>query len=285
MVCPDGQVMGTIGGGAGEAKVLQVAQSVLATGEKQRVTIDLSGAPQRETQGVCGGQMQVWVERWQGEGAIALSQTIQQRLEQGQPFTLVTPLTQHQNPYEGLSTAPLRDAQVFQEILQPPPTLLIVGAGHCGIQLAKVASLLGFQVVVQDERETWANSQNFPQVKTLFHGSVDAVLKELEHHSQLYAALVTRGFDYDRVALKGLLHREISCRYIGMIGSRKRIRKVIQSLENDGIPPSRFQTLYAPIGLDIGALTPEEIAVSIGAELVLVRRGGTGQPLSHIKSG
>jgi len=273
LVCSDGRMVGTIGGGAGEAKVLRVAQAVLETGEKQLVAIDLSGAPQRETQGVCGGQMQVWVERWQGEGAIALSQRIQHHLEQGQSFFLVTPLTQYQNPHEGSSTYTTEDFQFFQEILEPPPTLLIVGAGHCGIQLAKVAHLIGFQIMVQDERDTWANPENFPQATRLFHDSIASAIDALQHHSHLYVALVTRGFDYDLAALKALLPRKIPCRYIGMIGSQKRVRKVMQVLQEDGIPLDSMPAIHAPIGLDIGALTPEEIAVSISAELILVRRG------------
>jgi len=285
LLASDGQMAGTIGGGAGEAKVLRQAQTVLATGHPQAVAIDLSGTPQRDIQGICGGTMQVWVARWQGEGAIAVVQHIVQTLEQGQAITLITPLHPHDSPYvtEADSPTPTRletPPLAFRETLQPRPLLLIVGAGHCGIQLARVAALAGFRIWVQDDRPEWASPQNFPQAERLFHEPMDEVLGAIAHHSQLYAALVTRGIDYDRPALKALLTRQPPCLYLGMIGSHKRVTKALQALRAEGIAPEQIPALYAPIGLDIGALTPEEIAISICSELIMVRRGGTGQPLS-----
>lgn len=282
----DGQIWGTIGGGAGEAKVICAAQAVLKSGEKQRVQIDLSGAPNREIQGVCGGWMQVWVERWQGEGAIALAQSIGDRLQSGQPATLVTPFAIDQSPYLtddlGNGWAIALSESAFVETLQPPPTLLIVGAGHVGEQLAKVAALIGFQVMVQDDRPEWANAGRYPQATHIFVEPIANALRQLAPHSQLYVALVTRGYQYDLEALECLLSRNSPCCYLGMIGSEKRVRQVYQAIAQRGIDLDKLQTIYAPIGLDIGALTPEEIAVSIAAELILVRRGGTGRSLSAI---
>lgn len=282
ILCADGQLLHTIGGGAGEAKVLLQAKSVLATGIKQQLTVDLSGAPHREIQGICGGQMQVWLERWQGETAIALVDEILAALKSSKVATLVTPLQQARSPYlittdSGVEPFPM----AFCERLCPPPTLLIVGAGHCGIELAKVADLMGFQVVVQDDRPEWANSSRFPQAIRHFTEPMTAVVAALAPCEDLYVALVTRGFDYDLQALKVLLERDQPCRYIGMIGSEKRVHRVFQALLADGVPKPLLQAVYAPIGLDIGALTPQEIAVSIGAELIMVRRGGTGMPLSQ----
>ncbi|MDG2617568.1 XdhC family protein [Thermoleptolyngbya sichuanensis XZ-Cy5] len=292
LVWGDGQLWGTIGGGAGEARVIRAAQAVLKSGEKQRVQIDLSGAPNREIQGVCGGWMQVWVERWQGEGAIALAQSICDRLQSGQPATLVTPLAidpaidlaPDQSPYLadelGNGQAIALSESAFVETLQPPPALLIVGAGHVGEQLAKVAALIGFQVMVQDDRPEWANADRYPQATRIFTEPIASALRQLAPHPQLYAALVTRGYQYDLEALDCLLSRNLPCFYLGMIGSEKRVRQVYQAIAQRGIDPGKLQTIYAPIGLDIGALTPEEIAVSIAAELILVRRGGTGRSLS-----
>lgn len=284
LVWGDGQIWGTIGGGAGEAKVIRAALEVLGSGEKQLVQIDLSGAPNREIQGVCGGWMQVWVERWQGQGAIALAQGICDRLQSGQPVTLVTPFAADQAPYladhaaNGQAIALSKSA--FTETLQPPPALLIVGAGHVGEQLAKVAALLDFQVMVQDDRPEWANGDRYPQATRIFAEPIASALAQLDHHPQLYVALVTRGYQYDLEALECLLSRSLPCLYLGMIGSEKRVRQVYQAIAQRGLDSSRFHTIYAPIGLDIGALTPAEIAVSIAAELILVRRGGTGRSLS-----
>ncbi|NJL45352.1 MAG: XdhC family protein [Leptolyngbyaceae cyanobacterium SM2_3_12] len=268
-----GHTHNTVGGGAGEAKVIRQAQEILKTGDKQWVDIDLSGAPQRPTQGVCGGYMQVWVERWQGPGAKALVAQILQRLRLGQAVTLATPLLLDGTPYLVDTAAPQPDsATTFVEILQPPPTLLIIGAGHVGIQLAKVGDLIGFQVMVQDDRPDWANARNYPQASQILAQPVGDAIAPLATHQNLYAALVTRGYTYDLEALEQLLQRSVPCRYIGMIGSKKRVHQVFQALQERGIPQEKLSPIYAPIGLDIGALTPEEIAVSIGAELILVRR-------------
>lgn len=275
-----GTVRGTIGGGAGEAKVIQLAQQVLQTGGKQFVDIDLSGAPQRQVQGVCGGQMQVWVERWQGEAAIALITQICALLKAGQSIQLVTPIDSTRSPYLlSLKHSPPADGMV--EILQPPPTLLIVGGGHVGMQLATVADLIGFQVVVQDDRPEWANASRYPQASQIFVGSIASALAHLVEHPQLYAALVTRGYQYDLEALEPLLQRPVPCAYIGMIGSHNRVRQVYRAIAQGGMPTDKLHSIHAPIGLDIGALTPAEIAISISAELILVRRGGTGRSLSQ----
>ena len=265
------RIWGTIGGGAGEARVIQQARIVLETGEKQSVEIDLSGSTDRETQGICGGWMRIWVERWTGEAAIELVNQILDRLTAGQEATLVTPFAADQSPYlSGLCDR----ANAFVETLQPQPTLLIVGAGHVGIQLAKVASLAGFQIAIQDDRPTWANTQHFPQAALVMTQPIEGAIAQLETQSQLYVALVTRGYQYDLQALAALLGRSHPCRYIGMIGSRKRVQQVIGAIEAMDLRP---QPIHAPIGLAIGAVTPEEIAISITAELILVRRGGTGK--------
>ena len=268
IVCSD-RIFGTIGGGAGEAKVIQHARIVLETAQKQSVEIDLTGAPQRETQGICGGKMQVWLERWSGEGAIELVQSILHLLNAGRTATLVTPFDAGRPYLHHSEFVP----NAFVETLQLPPTLLIIGAGHVGEQLAKVAHLIGFQIMVHDDRAEWANSQRYPQAAGIFNGSIAEVVEQFADHSNLYVALVTRGYHCDLAALECLLKRDSVCAYVGMIGSEKRVRQVYQALEKMGVSESKLKGIYAPIGLEIGALTPEEIAVSIGAELILVRRG------------
>ncbi len=285
LILPNGHTVETIGGGAGEAKVIQQALTVLTTGEKQFIEIDLTGTMQTAIDGICGGQMRVWLERWQGEAAIALVQQLLHTLQSGQSVTLVTPFAQTRSPYLTHEVAPEPaigcTATDLREHLAPPPALLIVGAGHCGIQLAKVADLIGFQVFVQDDRPEWANTTHYPQVSRIFTDPIAPVVAQFQHHPHLYAALVTRGYQYDLEALQALLTRPHPCTYLGMIGSEKRVRQVFNAIAQKGISPARLQSIHAPIGLDIGALTPEEIAVSISAELILVRRGGTGQPLSQ----
>lgn len=279
MVCPNGQIIGTIGGGAGEGKVYQQALEILTSGERGFVEIDLSGAPQRDTQGVCGGHMRVWVERWSGETARSRVQQILQCMQIGEPAALMISFTDEPpaliQPYAGLEVVVKPEGMI--EPLQGAPTLLIGGGGHVAVPLAQVAHLAGFQIAVVDDRPEFAHSDRFPQATWVLPQSFEAALEVLPTPLPLYVALVTRGMQHDLAALRVLLRRP-TC-YLGMIGSRKRVRLVLQTLEQEGFAPAQLAQIYAPIGLDIGALTPGEIAVSIVAELVKVRRGGSGRPL------
>ena len=287
VILGNGEIFSTIGGGAGEAKVIQAAQQVLITRQKQWVEIDLSGVASKKVEGVCGGQMRVWLEQWSGKSAIAVLESLLETLKNGQSINLVTPFANDQSPYLLSENSPIPAAEVaFVEAIAPPPLLLIIGAGHVGEQLAKVAYSIGFQIAVQDDRSEWANSNRYAIASKIFTDPIETVLEKLKGHCDLYVALVTRGYQYDLEALEILfkyhLKNQINCRYIGMIGSQKRVHLVLQSIQTKGLSTVQFPNLYAPIGLDIGALTPEEIAVSIAAELILVRRGGTGKPLSSL---
>ncbi len=286
IVCADGEIIGTIGGGAGEASVIDQARHVCVTGEKQAVTIDLSGNPEQLKQGICGGMMQVWLERWQGEPAIALTHDIIALLQTGQSGSLVLPFTADRSPYllTPHTPHPTPPTPSFTLPLLPPPTLLIIGAGHVAIPLAQMAYLLDFHIVVQDDRPEFANVQRFPNA-TVLAQPIDTAVAALNDRPQLCVALVTRSYQHDLAALRALLPR--SPRYIGMIGSAKRVKTVLQALREEGIPGmdsslvvSQLEAVYAPIGLDLGALTPAEIAVSICAELITVYRGGSGRSLS-----
>lgn len=300
-----GEAFGTIGGGAGEAKVIQAAAQILHTGKKQQIVIDLTGAAHRATEGVCGGQMQVWLERWSGESAIALVQQILQALSSHQCVDLVTPLTATAMPYlqpvqagEQVASGTVRmtakvtalpqnpPVDALVERIQPQPTLLIVGAGHVGMALAQVAHLAGFQLIVQDDRPDWACAARFPEGTTVWSSAIAPMLQSFSLPPHSYIALVTRGYTHDLAALQAIAKFVPLPRYVGMIGSRKRVRLVLQAFrqwvsQSDGVEVSWIEQIHAPIGLDIGALTPAEIAVSIVAELIQVRRGGTGRSLSY----
>ncbi|NEQ23691.1 MAG: xanthine dehydrogenase, partial [Microcoleus sp. SIO2G3] len=282
-VCRDSCIGGTIGGGAGEAKVITQALKVLETGEKQFVEIDLSGAQTRETQGVCGGMMQVWLEHWVGKKAIALVHQILDILNSGQAGVLITPFDLARFPYvrvsvtdgtltpylkttiEMLSATSLSTTALVEPLL-PLPTLLIIGAGHIAVPLAKIAKQADFRVVVQDDRPEFASKERFPEAALLLALPIASALDTLPQVHQLYVALVTRGTQHDLEALRILLQQPTH--YIGMIGSQKRVRTVYKKLEQEGVLPNILQSIHAPIGLDIGALTPEEIAISICAELI-----------------
>lgn len=289
LVPAGGTPWGTIGGGAGEAKVLAAVPTVLATGMAQTVTIDLTGRT-AAGEGICGGQMAVGLARWQGDAARTLAHTVAQRLAQGQGVTLTipvagdgVPMLREQMPgnRENLPSA----GQTVTLTLQPAPTLLVVGAGHCGLDLARVAELSGFRVVVQDERPEWASCDRFAPTIQVSTQPVAKLVAQFPTGSQLYAALVTRGLPNDLAALPPLLNRQPACTYIGLMGSKRRVQQVKHTLAAQGWGPDQLADIHAPIGLNIGALTPAEIAVSIVAELIAVRRGGKGQLRSAGKSG
>jgi xanthine dehydrogenase accessory factor len=284
IVCADGRIVGTIGGGAGEAKVYAKALETLRSGNKTFVDIDLSGIPQ-DSQGVCGGKMTVWVERWQSS-SLPLIEAIITALQQDSTAVIITPFEPSRSPY--LSHDPndaVAGIQVtadrFIEPLSSLPLLVIIGAGHVAVPLAQVADLIGFRVVVVDDRPEFANAERFPQAEQVLAQPTPVALATIPATTPLYAALVTRGLQHDLDALAVLLQRPTH--YIGMIGSQKRVQLVIQTLLQQGGDTAKIHHLYAPIGLDIGALTPAEIAISIGAELIKVRRGGTGKSLSRLQ--
>lgn len=280
-ICQDKSIIGTIGGGAGEDKVIQQALEIFKTDKKQLVEIDLTGKG-KDVRGICGGKVQVWLELWSGEQAIALVEQVLKILKTGQSARLITPLTQDDRPYLidwGQTTVRPYASDPFIEIIEPSPILLIVGGGHVALSLAQIAHFAGFQIAVQDDRSEFITSARFPQAMLLSR-SITETLDKLNTHSQLYIALVTRGYPQDIAALQAILSRPIDYKYIGAIGSQKRINTILKALRQQDIFLEKLP-FYAPIGLDIGALTPEEIAVSICGELIRVRRGGTGLSISE----
>jgi len=159
--------------------------------------------------------------------------------------------------------------EVFVEPILPQPRLFIFGAGHVSTAVAKVASLAGFWIGVVDDRETFANAERFPMAGEIYTSFEDAFAK-IRANASTYLVIVTRGHKDDMRVLEWAV--QTSARYIGMIGSRRKVISVYKALEKTGIAAEKLEGVFAPVGLEIGALTPEEIAVSITAELIAVRR-------------
>ena len=166
--------------------------------------------------------------------------------------------------------------EVFVEPILPQPRLFIFGAGHVSTAVAKVASLAGFWIGVVDDRETFANAERFPMAGEIYTSFEDAFAK-IRANASTYLVIVTRGHKDDMRVLEWAV--QTSARYIGMIGSRRKVISVYKALEKTGIAAEKLEGVFAPVGLEIGALTPEEIAVSITAELIAVRRKVDG--VSH----
>ena len=159
--------------------------------------------------------------------------------------------------------------EVFVEPILPQPVAYLFGGGHVSMAVARAALTAGFGIAVVDDRETFANRERFPMAQEVFTSYEDAFAK-IKPNAASYLVIVTRGHKEDMRVLAWAVRTE--ARYVGMIGSRRKVMSVYKALENEGYKPEEFERVYAPMGLDIGALSPEEIAVSITAELVAVRR-------------
>jgi xanthine dehydrogenase accessory factor len=165
--------------------------------------------------------------------------------------------------------------EVFIEPLEPAPHLYLVGAGHVSVEVARMAGLVGFHVHVVDDREKYANAERFPGADVV----VDDIASWTERAALppgAFVVVVTRGHRQDHEAMRHLVGREL--RYLGLIGSRAKVVRIFDALRQDAADAGRLEAVHAPIGLDIGAVTPAEIAVSIVAELVAVRSGRIAAP-------
>jgi xanthine dehydrogenase accessory factor len=171
--------------------------------------------------------------------------------------------------------------EVYVEPVLPVSTLYIFGAGHVAWSLYKVARIAGFDVVITDDRETYANRERFPDARDIYADEYERVMPQLAVNDSSFVVIVTRGHRDDMRVLRWAA--ETPARYVGMIGSQRKTIAIYKELEKEGIAADKLARVYAPVGVDIGAITPEEIAVSIVAELIALRRGSV-TPLPHMKS-
>ncbi len=169
------------------------------------------------------------------------------------------------------------DARLLFEISRPPLELIICGGGHVGQAVAKVAALLDFKITVIDDRAEFSSRDKFPDpgVRLITDDFVEA-LRSLRISKASHIVIVTRGHKHDEICLREVVDKP--ARYIGMIGSRRRATTIREHLRREGVAGEHLRRVHSPIGLDIGAMTPEEIALAILAEIVLARRGGSGVP-------
>ncbi len=222
-----------------------------------------------ESRWAVGQQSLVWTEQgreWKGDLTLSpeIVGQVKEAIRTGQSQLLTVEVGAGQS-------------SLFVEVHARPCHLLIVGAGHIAVPLARLGTLCDFSVTVLDDRPQFANPQRFPEANTVMAADFIPALQELRQRrrldSQTYIALVTRGHQYDVDCLTEVLDDDLA--YVGMIGSKRRIRAVFELLQaREGIPRARFKHVHAPIGLNIGAQTPAEIAVCIMAEIINCVRHG-----------
>ncbi len=223
LVYADGRQAGTIGGGEMESRVVEAARAALADGQPRLVHYQLAD-PQAGDPGVCGGEVDVFVE-------------------------------------------PVR----------PAPTLLVIGAGHVGRALVHLGRWLGFRVALSDDRAELCTPEAAPGADQYLPVPMDELARAFPFHAETYIVMPTRGVPLDVAGLPHLL--AVPHAYLGVIGSRRRWATAVQELTARGVPAEQLARVHAPMGLELNAETPEEIALSVLAEIVALRRGGSGRPM------
>jgi xanthine dehydrogenase accessory factor len=178
---------------------------------------------------------------------------------------------------------PLGPVELYVETRRPLRELIVVGAGHIAQPMAHLGALLGFRVTVLDDRPDFATRERFPDAHRLVRADFGDPFAEVDLHERSHLLLVTRGHKYDYECLLRALRAEPLPAYIGMIGSRRRVRATYLQLLEEGVDRALLDLVHAPVGLDIGAETPEEIAVAVAAELVKLDRGGSGLALRDVE--
>lgn len=195
-------------------------------------------------------------------------QAAREVMEQEKPRTLTFNLNQDPKFDTGLVCG--GTLEVYVEPVLPIPVLYLFGAGHVAYNVSKIARVAGFDVVVVDDRESYANSERFPDAREIVATDFDQAAAKITPNETSYLVIVTRGHRDDMRILRWAVQTE--ARYIGMIGSKRKVISIYKELEKEGLPAHLFEKVMAPIGLEIGAATPEEIAVSIVAEMIACKR-------------
>ena len=302
----EGLVAGTVGGGSVELRISKKAVQSIDTNESGYFKFTLNDDISEENSSICGGSMEILVDANPQKhqkvlqeltdsfnrhipgllitSAVETKDNLEVKREWVTKENLGSLVKNHENqlidiarkmlanpkPYEIKEVKSVARQTVFLECVAPQPQLIIAGGGRVGKALSHQGKLLGFEVTVWDDRPEYANPENLPDADFILTGQLDEIFSQFKIHRQSYIVLVTRGHKKDADVLRKVIGSDAG--YIGMIGSKKKIIQVReQFLKNGWATPQQWEALHAPIGLDINSQTVEEIAVSIAAELVLVR--------------
>jgi xanthine dehydrogenase accessory factor len=272
VVAADGSLVGTIGGGVMESDARRAAAEAITSGVPVVHDFKFGGARAEDNDPCCGGTMRVLIDPTAAKHRDAYAHALE-RLRRRERCLLVTSIGARvevqclADDAAGVETS----ADTLVEPLSPPPLLLIVGGGHVGQALARQVSLLDFEIVLIEDRPEFADPARFPANVAVRCGDVAEQLKQFPLNADTYVALVSRGHRVDARALGACVRGGAA--YVGMMGSRRKVALVRKMFLEQGLAtPEEFDRVHAPIGLDIGADTVPEIAASIVAQLVSVRR-------------
>jgi xanthine dehydrogenase accessory factor len=310
VVTDDGRLFGTIGGGLLEHRAMQEAKDVLLEGKSRCFKMFLTGKDAAASGMICGGDVEVYLEPLfpDNRDLAVLYSGIDTLIELDQEGVLLTKVADNISALEtrahllsgktgaiggaieglqgktfSLPTVSMPEMVTFPdlgiEVLLEPikhlPTVYLFGAGHVAACVSPLANMVGFRVVVIDDRPEFANQDRFPHADEIRVQEFPKVFDEIAINDSSYIVIVTRGHLHDRIVLECAMGTEPA--YIGMIGSRRKNAAIMEALRAKGIPDHRLTQVHAPIGIKIDAETPEEIAISIVAELIQVRAERTSQ--------
>lgn len=171
------------------------------------------------------------------------------------------------------------EVDVFIDVCKVRPKLLVAGAGHVGTAVYNIASLLDFHITMFDDRERFLTEERFPLAEELIFGDIKENLAKYPMDENTYVVIVTRGHEYDQDSLEAVINKKP--KYIGLMGSKKKVKAIMSNLKKKGIDEELLKKIYSPIGINLGGETPEEIAISIMAEVLIVKNEGS---FIHMKS-
>jgi xanthine dehydrogenase accessory factor len=306
VVGADGKSYGTIGGSLIEAAAIKEAKKVLAAGKSGLFSYDLTGKDAADPSMICGGTAELLLDYLApSDEHKNFARQWRDAIQQGKDFYIITHLknrgantevTSHAILYADYTTptktslteadiAKLRtelhnvsksavlsfgDVLIMVDRVRKLKTVYCFGAGHVAVPTARLAALVGFRVVVLDDRQEYANAERFPEAHEIrVVKDFDRALDGLDIDADSYIVIITRGHQYDRQVLEQSLKTKAG--YIGMISSQRKRQTIYEALMTEGVTKERLDWVHSPIGLDIGGETPEEIAVSVVAELISVR--------------
>jgi xanthine dehydrogenase accessory factor len=305
------ETIGTVGGGLVEAEVIKQAAGMLAKATSRVVHFEFGETPEDE-KGICGGSVEMLIESFDTR-ALPLFKALRADDEGNTSGVLVSIISPDHAPQKILlrnaeqvaTTANVRfgpkaleiirqataekprgtrmtveGMDLFVESMAASPIVVLFGAGHLSYHIARYAKSVGFAVSVFDDRSEYANHERFPDADEIVVGDFARVAEHIRSDAHSYIVIVTRGHSCDEIVLEQAL--ETDAAYIGMIGSKRKTQAIFEKLRARGVTQQALRRVYSPIGFSLGAITPEEIALSIVCELVKIRRLGREHDIRHM---